>query len=88
MPRRPANLLLTGLVLTLALAAILVFRSLSSASGKAERLLASELKAGREESSRLSRELREELANIQKTGLDSLLLTLNQLGKDQLVLFL
>ena len=68
---------------SLLLAAALVLRSWSSAHGNAEKLLASELKAGREESSRLSRELREELANAQKSSLDSLLLTLSQLGKDQ-----
>lgn len=69
--------------IALILIIVLLFRRQSSSGEGSQKLLASELKAGREEAGRVSRALREEVAKSQKTGFDSLLLTLGQLGKEQ-----
>ena len=69
--------------ISLILLVLLVLRRQTSSSDDSKKILASELKVGREESGRASRELREELASAQKLGFESLMLTLSQLGKDQ-----
>ena len=69
--------------IALILIGVLLLRRQSSSGDNSQKLLAAELKSGREEAGRVSRELREELAKSQKDGFERLMLTLGQLGKDQ-----
>ena len=82
----PDQLLIALIVIcsiTLIMMIVLLLRRQSSSNDNSQKVLAAELKAGREESGRVSRELREKLAKAQNSGFESLLLTLSQLGKDQ-----
>ncbi len=62
---------------------LLLRRSLTDSLSKIEQRISEELRAGRDESARTGRELREEVSAGQKTFLDTLVKTIGETGKTQ-----
>jgi DNA recombination protein RmuC len=79
-------LLIACLLLLAAAVAILILlvrRSGGGASGGVEGVLRDELRRAREESAGAARDLREELANAQKSGAELVVRTMGEMGKSQ-----